>query len=243
MTIMFLGLPGSGKSSNAVKWMMTEGRNLKTYSNIVTYGVPNNIPINSSMIIKKEVIGQKKNGETIFKSELNKEFWMNLNEPVNVIIDEAHSVLFNSRRAMTKNNIIASDWLAMIRRVLGEASFGTGELILISQLSRRLDIIAKEMTHQIRYFKCHYSKICKKCNTSWNENNEMPEKIWECPRCGSDKITKFNFQNEVLHFQGIEDFNAWKECGYPSFYSHYMVTDIEKYFNKYNTLQWENLFD
>lgn len=201
------------------------------------------------MIVNAEIVDykKKKTGKLtpVYKYSLNTDFWKGIieNEPngINVVIDEAHSIL-NARRSMSKVNIIITDWIALIRRVLGGAESGHGTLTLISQLSNRIDIIAREMTTQIIYTICHYSKVCKKCNTMWNENSEMPEGFEICPKCKSWQLRKFNHILEIWHFPNMQYFYMWKEFNQKSFYKHYYVLDIEKYFPLYNTLQWDNLF-
>ncbi len=196
------------------------------------------------MIIKKELKGYKKtkNGrEPIYDKKLNKEYWKAIKEPISCVLDEAHAII-NARRSMSKINIIVTDWLALLRRVLGSSESGYGELVLITQLPNRIDIIAREMATQIRYHKCHYRKRCKKCNTVWQENSEMPESLWECPNCNSPNLVKFHHIIEVWHFSSMKHFNFWKEFEKKTFYKHYLVNDIEKYFKYYDTLQWDSLF-
>lgn len=202
------------------------------------------IPIKHEMIIKKVLTGYKKTKdgqEPVYDKKLNKEYWQAIKEPITCVLDEAHAII-NARRAMSKINIIVTDWLALLRRVLGSSESGYGELILITQLPNRIDIIAREMATQIRFHKCHYKKICKRCSTVWQENSEMPEGLWECPNCHSPNIKKYDHVIEVWHFASMRHFNTWKEFGQTSFYKHYLVNDIEKYFKYYDTLQWDNLF-
>lgn len=197
------------------------------------------------MIIKKELVGYKKkrSGETepVYEQKLNKEYWQNIHEPISVVLDEAHSII-NARRAMSKTNIIVTDWLSLIRRVLGNSTSGYGELVFITQLPNRIDIIAREMATQIRYHICHYFKRCGRCKTVWKENSEMPEGLWNCPRCGSPTIKKYNHEIEVWHFPSMSHFNMWNDFKRNTFYKHYIIKDIEKYFPLYNTLQWDNMF-
>jgi len=142
----------------------------KTYSNIQT-NLKNQIDIRSDMIIKREIVDYKKNRKTeekepVYKYALNIDFWKKIKEPLNVCIDEAHTIL-NSRRAMSKVNIIVSDWLALIRRVLGQTDAGFGELTFISQLANRIDVIARDMATNIIYTICHYLKTCKLCSMNY----------------------------------------------------------------------------
>ena len=198
------------------------------------------------MIVKREIVDYKKKkltGETepVYKSTLNIDYWKQIKEPINVVLDEAHSII-NARRAMSKINLIITDWLALIRRVLGAAEAGYGELVFISQLANRLDIIARDMATNIIYTVCHYYKLCKKCGLTWKENSEMPEGWLECPKCKSYNIKKFNHILEVWHFPNISYYNMWKDFNQKTFYKHYYLYDIENYFHLYDTLQWDNLF-
>jgi len=235
----------SGKTACEVREMYMNIGGRKTYSNIITKKLPNNIKISTGMIIKKTLLDYKKkkdgSSEPIYKLELNSDFWRQIKEPINVVIDEAHSVV-NPRRAMSKVNIIMTDFLALIRRVLGQTSSGYGEMVFITQLPRRIDPIAREMAHQIRYHICHYLKKCGRCGCTWPENSEMPEGLFRCPSCDSSSITKFGHQVEVWRFKGMQMFEMWKNFGEKTFYKHYIVKDIEKYFKLYDTFQWSDMF-
>ena len=162
-----IGNVGSGKTASEVREMALNKARRTYYSNINTKTIKNNVLIDPSMIVDKELVGEKKNKitnvvEPVYKFKVNLEFWKGIKEPINVIIDEAHSIL-NSRRSMSKINILITDWLALIRRVLGQTESGEGELVFITQLPRRIDSLARDMATQIRYHLCHYVKTCKKC--------------------------------------------------------------------------------
>lgn len=245
MIKIYLGNVGSGKTACAVREMFLNENHRKTYSNILV-DLPHVIPIKASMIIKKTAVGEKKNKSTgdttpVYEYSLNKEFWMEQkDEPKNIIIDEAHSII-NSRRSMSTINIIVTDWLALIRRFLGQAESGYGNLIFISQLEKRIDVIAREMCNEVHYHICHYNKVCNSCLYSWDENNETPRQKWNCPECGFQKVTKCNHRIEVLEFASIIAYSNWKVFGQETFYIRYLITDIEDYFDYYDTLQLANL--
>ncbi len=245
MIRLILGNVGSGKTALAVREMAINLNNRKTYSNIQTK-LKNQIDISPSMIVKKEIVDYKMNRKTkekepIWNYTLNKDYWRSIKDPINIIIDEAHTIL-NARKSMSKTNVIVTDWLALIRRVLGQAEAGFGELTFISQLSNRIDIIARDMATLVVYVICHYLKTCKKCMTTWQENSEMPEGYIICPYCSSNTINKHTHKIEVWHFPNITSFRIWHTMGQKTFYKHYYVNDIEKYFKLYNTLQWDNMF-
>lgn len=245
MIKIILGNVGSGKTAFAVRELALNMNNRRTYSNIHT-DLKNQTDISPDMIIKKEIVDSKVNRKTgesepVYKLTLNSEFWKNIGEPINVMIDEAHTIL-NSRRAMSKTNIIVSDWLALIRRVLGSTDAGFGELTFITQLANRIDIIARDMATNVIYTIAHYIKTCEHCGASWQENSEMPEGYLVCPICSRIKIFKHSHKLEVWHFPNISLYQNWHDYGQKTFYKHYILNDIENYFKHYNTLQWDNMF-
>lgn len=245
MIKIVLGNVGSGKTALMVREMYLNKSRRKTYSNVMT-SLKSQININPEMIIKRDIVDYKKNRksgeqEPVYSYKLNLDYWKQIKEPINIVLDEAHSII-NARRSMSKINIIVSDWIALIRRVLGQAEAGYGELVFISQLPNRIDIIARDMATNILYTRCHYLKSCKRCGVTWRENSEMPESLNECPVCKSWQLKKYNHNVEVWHFKNMQYFNMWNDFQQKSFYKHYVVTDIEEYFKYYDTMQWDNLF-
>lgn len=233
----------SGKTASMVREMVMNKSHRAYYTNIMPKKkklTPQIKTINANMIIQKNIISHKKNGEPNYELKLNEEFWRKLHEPLNVVLDEAHMVL-NPRRSMSKVNIIMTDWIAMIRRILGEADSGYGDLTLITQLPQRLDNIARDMATHIRYHIGHYKKSCTNCQLTWSESSEHPEPVWLCPRCGNFKIKKHSNMIECYHFSNMNMFLDWKMSGAKTEHRHYYITDIEDYFPYYDTLQWENL--
>lgn len=240
MIEIVLGNIGSGKTATIVREMVLNKSDSIYYSNILTPKLNHNINITPSMIIKEiEVDGKK-------KTVLNVEFWQDAvlrakkqGKSITVIIDEAHT-LINSRRAMSKKSVVFNDFLALLRRVIGGASEGYGKLVLISQLERRLDIIAKEMATKVKFCIAHYVVTCKKCGAKYIENNETPEKVSYC-HCGCCKLLRTAFIIEMFHFANIDLFSSFYYFEKKTFHAHYTVNDIEQYFTYYDTLQWDNL--
>lgn len=243
--IIYLGNVGSGKTACAVREIARSTSKRKYYSNIETNKLKNNIVLKPEMIIEKQIIDtrRKRSGEEvpIYEMKLNLSFWKDIKEPISVVLDEAHSIL-NARRSMAKANILITDWLALIRRVLGQNSAGYGDLIMITQLPNRIDTIARDMAHQVRYHVCHYVKTCRRCHVSWKENSEMPEPAYSCISCGSDAVSKHSHYIEVWHYRSMESYETFRNIGQQTAYRHYFIGDIERYFPLYDTLQWDNLF-
>jgi hypothetical protein len=241
-----IGNVGSGKTASEVRELCINRAHRRTYSNIVTSDLANVTTLKPDMIIKKELIGTKKKRdgteEPIHDLKVNYTFWQGIKEPINIVLDEAHSIL-NARRAMSKTNVIITDWLALIRKILGENSVGVGELVFVTQLPRRLDPIARDMARQVRYHICHYRKTCRRCRVSWGETSEMPEPLWICPACGSHELLKHGHVIEVHCYASIKMYEAWEEWGIDKGrYKKYYITDIEDYFRYFDTMQWDNLF-
>lgn len=244
MIKLVLGNVGSGKTASIVREMKNKPF-LTYYTNIKTRGLKNVHEIKPSMIIKKEHLKTKRTGEEVYKYKLNEEFWRNLiksKKGINIVLDEAHT-LFNPRRSMSKVNQIMGDFLALLRRVLGGTGQREGQLILITQLSRRLDVYAREMATEVTFYKNHYFVICRKCGVYFRENNESPHKPDECIKCGSYRLEKKNFTIEILKFTNIDDFLIYQNTGNKTYFDHYIINDIETVFNIYDTLQWDNLLD
>lgn len=217
----------------------------KVYSNIITKHLPNNHLIKPDYIFKKELIDTKtkRDGtvEPIYQLAVNKEFWQNIKEPISVVLDEAHSII-DSRRSLSKKSKIVLEWVALIRRSLGSAESGYGELHFITQLPKSIDTRARQMATQVRLHICHYLKTCNICGTTWQETNTEAEPSWQCMRCGSYKLRKHSHKIEVYHFANMQMYEGYEYFGMKSYHRHYFVNDIEKVFPLYDTLQWDNLF-
>ena len=249
MIKLFLGNIGSGKSLCAVREMVQNIAHKTFYTNIIPKKprlTPHIKVLKPEMIIEKEITGYKKkkdgSEEPVIDLKLNSKFWKEVPKPISVVLDEAHDFM-NARRSASKVNIILGKFLALTRRILGESDYADGDLIFITQLDRRIDIICREMAHQIRYHVCHYQVNCLNCGCGLMENSETPERAVICPLCHSHKLKKSNFSIEVKHFCNIFAYTGWKEFGMKTWHRHYIISDIEKYFEFYNTLQWDNLFE
>lgn len=199
------------------------------------------------MIIRKDIVDYHKNKksgelEPVYKFKMNLEYWTKMQEPTNVVIDEAHTI-FNSRRGMSRQAQIMNDWVAMLRRICGMNTSSGGDLILITQLPYRIDTIIRDLCNQIRVHICHYAKVCTECKHSWTENTELAETIKNCPKCSSHKLVMTNHVIEVYRFNGIQAYQNWLILRQHSYYRHYLIKDIDKYFGKYNSFDIYDLFE
>lgn len=246
MIRLMLGKMGSGKTASMVREIVLNVDDKTTFSNIIINNKQKNVvTIKRDMIIKRDEVGFKKDGTPIYNETFNAQYWKDLRTKyngINVVLDEAHT-LIDSRRAMSKQNVIMNDFMALLRRVLGDSGDGYGELVLITQLGRRLDIIARELATCVHYHVCHYFRTCYTCASKWSENNEMLDRPLVCPFCGGKKTFKSNFVIEKFEFENCDYLDLWLDSGKKCYYKHYYIMDIEKYFSYYNTFQWENLIN
>jgi hypothetical protein len=239
MIQLFLGNIGSGKTAAAVR-EIANNPTTAAYTNI-DIDVPHALRIKTEHIIQKEVIGEKKDGTPVYQLACNAEYWKNLRRdgPIDIWLDEAHTIL-NPRRSMSKVNVVMTDWLALLRRIIGSAESGSGKVVFITQLWRRVDTIAREMAHQIRYHRCTYKATCPQCGAIVWEDSDMPEHKNMCS-CGHIGMVKSDHVIEVWCFAGMDKYLQWDVFGTKTYYKHYAITDIAKYFPLYDTLQWNDL--
>jgi hypothetical protein len=212
------------------------------YTNIKTEGLPNVHPLAYDMIIKKEDTGKVSKGQPVCEYKLNKEFWESVPKPVSVILDEVHNIL-SSRSSMSHVNKIATKWLSLLRKMVGQNDTGYGDLICITQLSGSADVILRSMAHQVVYFINFYKKHCRTCEWTWKENSDMPEQRTTCKRCGGHDLYKSDFRTLMMKFSSVPNFDMWKMYKDPRIpYCTRWITGSEKYFKNYDTLQIDDLF-
>jgi hypothetical protein len=240
MIKIYVGNVGSGKTLMAVHDMLEDSTT--TYTNIYTNNIPHVIRLDKSMLIKQTIIGMKRNGEEILKSEFNKEFWLDVKEKhkkINVILDEAHSLL-NARRSTSTQNIILNDFLSLIRKFLGSSN-EHGHLLLITQLSNKIDLLARDMATFVQFHVGHYIYQCLKCRYKYISNSEM-SLCDICPNCRSPNVYKIKTRIEVWQFNNMEDFEIFKFLKKKTYFNRFTVDHPEKIYNNFDTMQWDNLF-
>lgn len=237
MIRIFLGNLGSGKSANAVRELYKDESDRVTYTNLLTSGLNNVVHIKPEYIIKKIV----KRGKTSF--DLNIKYWKKQKKPLNILWDEIH-LTANSRMSMTKVNMVLSRFISMARRITGFDKRGYGHFTFIAQKERTIDVNIKDLANEIVYHISHWVLTCEECGLKFEVNSEM-QQIDKCFKCGSWKILKSNLTIEVLKFNNWEKYYKWVEGMKGKLYfERTLVTDIEKYFKLYDTMQmsdmWEN---
>jgi hypothetical protein len=250
--ILFLGNIGSGKTVSAVKEMVDNVDNRKFYTDIIPTKqrlTPQIVQLNPDMMVIKQLKRTLKHRdgktEDVYDYKLNDQFWLDRrNEKKSIVIDECHKYM-DARRSYSKVNKLFNDFLALARRIV-EDSQGGGNMIFITQLGRRADVILREMAHEVKYHKCWYHKTCKSCGAHWQEHSDMPDgaRFHVCPACHGYDLVKHGHVIEVFCFDSIKTFQLWDEFGKNTqmFYKRYFISDITNYFKYYDTHQWSNMF-
>jgi len=157
MIIIITGAIGSGKTLSVVKEIVDRGN--KAFTNFELYNTPYN-RLKYTHLFTKEDEDDKKE-----KIKLNFQFWKDQKGGFDIYLDEFHNVM-SSRRSMSKKNVILSDWLSQIRKILGQTE--KNNLYLITQKLKRIDVNSRDLAHQ-----------CIKCHKQCFENVKIPTEICE----------------------------------------------------------------
>jgi len=244
MITIFLGNVGSGKTLSAIEFMLSH-TDRPIYTNIAVKKckqLKHVVKLKPEMIVKKEITVGKMGKEHVTLS-FNKDYWvtvMQKHPSIHVILDEAHTLL-NPRRAMSKVNIIMTDFLALLRRIVGQDASGhKGNLILITQLNRRLDVIAKEMSTCVKYHVFNSIQACPDGHCTKHLNNESMHDEHVCPHC-QKKLQKVKEWVEMYEFRSTDDFQKEMEYGIKTHVRKHYMLQPEKLYKLYNTLQWDDL--
>lgn len=137
------------------------------------------------------------------------------------------------------------DYLALIRKICS-THYGSGKLILISQLYNRIDNIAREMCTLFKYHESEYTVQCQDCGFAVRERSNFSYKMTVCFQCGSIRNQKFNFKFEVWDFPNVDSYLMWKSGfvgskGNRPYLKHYFKYGLEEYFGIYDTYQMDEL--
>jgi len=237
---IFYGNVGSGKTAMARREMGLIDR--PVYTNINVYDLDYAHKITGEHIIKKTIIGHKKrSGHPIYKYGLNEKFWRDIPKPIDIYLDEMHNYM-DARRSTSRINVLLSNYMSMIRRIVGDNDDGVGDGYFISQFDNRLDRNLRQMAHQVRYHICHFIFQCRNCGWYMKAHSDMPELPKICPSCGHVRFRKTRHKIEVFRFASHEKYEFWKYRGLKTYYRHYIVNDIQDFLGKYERLQWDDMF-
>ncbi len=240
----YVGQPGSGKSAMAVRDILSSSR--VTYTNIALKGIksPRIRTISNEDVVEEYVAGEKKDGTEILKKRLNVEFWKKVPKPVDVIFDEAHSII-NSRFSASNQNKVWMQWVKLIRKMIGGSAGHYGEFLWIAQLPRNIDVDVRDMTGMYCYHILWSWLECKKCGFKLRRNSEMTSRKYKfCLNCGNDDFYEYGHKIRQWELRGYDNCLFFQDLPMQEKLriNNKVIVDIEKYFGKYDTLQYEGLW-
>jgi len=217
MIIITCGGIGCGKSLSIVKEIVS--RNQVCYVNF-------NVRHNLARRLKYEHLFKMDEKGNILG--VNFEFWQDVKDKhggFDIYLDEFHNVM-NSRRSMSKKNIYLSDWLAQIRKILGDSE--KNNLYLISQKLRRIDVNCKDLSHQA--ISCMKYTYPHKVLTTVYENDKKVNKMLPLTM-----IYKY-------YFKDADSMAAYENYGLDTCekVTRFIGNKFYKYYDSYEMLSFEN---
>lgn len=178
MIIVLSGGVGSGKTLTAVKYAMDSDDVLANFK-LKGHG-------HFTRLIREHIISENKSipegcRKPVIEKKVNWEFWRE-HQDCDVFLDEIHNIM-NSRTAMSKSNILMSEWMSQIRKIWGSSGdinllkylrkmpnrvfnqyfpriiARSRNLWFITQRPRKLDINARDLCHI--FIQCNKMEIFK----------------------------------------------------------------------------------
>lgn len=142
MIVIYVGGVGSGKTLSIVKEIVRRENPC-----FVNFDMEHHTAtrLRWEHLIEKHDDGSKKGGMRV-----NYQYWNDISsknpEGFDIYLDEFHNIM-GSRRGMSKRNVLMSDWLSQVRKILGENE--RCNLYLLTQKLRRIDINSRDLAHVI----------------------------------------------------------------------------------------------
>ena len=198
MIIIILGGIGSGKTLSVVKEIIDKRRYAITNFNLLNMKNYHRIKI-SDIIIESEKIKDY---------SVNWDFWAKTRKKYknySIFLDEVHN-LIHSRRSMSRLNILMSQWVSQIRKILSDSP--VNHLYLISQTMRKIDVDFRELAQIIIECEKYEYKgtviILQKWYdgfSNWENNKATFKKSFI-----ANPYFKYYDSNELVTFEDAEDF-------------------------------------
>lgn len=216
MIIVVTGGIGQGKTLSVVKDLIE--RNNKAFTNFDLFNTPFTRLKRDHLMIEDP--------EDKRKMKLNFDFWKEQTKlgSYDIYLDEFHNVM-NARRAMSKGNVLLSDWLSQIRKILGQSE--RNHLYLLTQKLRRIDVNSRDLAHlAIKCEKQEYKKI------------EIPTEIYED---GQIKIKAMPMVIIYKHFfRDCDALNAYEQYGINTklMTTRFVGNWYYKYFDSYELIDF-----
>jgi len=216
MIIILTGNIGSGKTLSAVKEIVD--RQQRIFTNFEINGLKHT-RLKYDHLFKEDEENKK-------KMKLNFSFWKTAISKGNfdIYLDEFHNVM-NARRSMSKRNVLASDWLSQIRKILGESEYNN--LYLMTQKLRRIDINSRDLAQK-----------CIKCIKQEFKDVLIPTEVMiegklTVKRLPLTMIYKYHFPDadalNAFEFYGMNTCNGMTRFvgnGYFKYFNSYQLVDF-----------------
>ena len=147
MIFGIVGGVGSGKSVSATKKVL-DSKPQHCYCN---FGIntSNSTRIKKDNVITQEITGKTPRGKDVIEMKVNWEFWNKQKKKhgnYHIFLDECHN-LFHSRQSMKKFNVLGTQWISQIRKLLGASE--TTHIYLMSQKIKRIDSAFRDLMHGV----------------------------------------------------------------------------------------------
>ena len=218
MIVIIAGGIGSGKTLSIVKDIVD--RQQKTFTNFSIFGKPYT-RLKYEHMFEKVSDGKK----TTFK--LNYDYWNKEAKKqggFDIYLDEFHN-LMSSRRAMSKKNVLLSDWLSQIRKILGQSELNN--LVLITQKCRRIDVNSRDLAH--------YAIMCNK--VQYNDIM-IPTEIREKGKIITKKLPlTMIYKNFFADAESLMNYESYG-IGRPITRTRFVGNPYYKYFDSYELIDF-----
>lgn len=219
MIILLVGGIGSGKSLSAIKEMVT--RRQTTYTNFQVYNYPVQRLKRSDLFVMEEGKDKEKP-----KMKLNFQYWQEQTKKggFDIYLDEFHN-LMSARRSMSKKNVLFSDWLSQIRKILGATE--TNNLYLITQKLRRIDVNSRDLAH--------YCILCRK--------QQFKDVLLPTPVMEEGKLVTKKLPLTIIykyHFNSPEMLQTFEDFGMKTYLyiSRFIANPYFRHYNSYELIDF-----
>lgn len=247
MIRIFVGNIGSGKSLSAIRVMKL--RNQHTFCNQgLKFDKAHRMKVTDivEQVIDEPEEGSKAKAKT--RLEVNWKFWVEQTtkyKHYDIFLDEIASFM-GARNSMTGFSKKAMEWIAQIRKILGESELN--DIILVSQKLDGIDITIRDFAHEITHCQKFYTidgQLHPASNRNVHDALHIPTKVWS-GESGKRKLVEKMIPKVTIvqwHFEGeyaVNDFFAFRFqrkktyskktwfCGNPfiQYYDSYEILDF-----------------
>lgn len=143
MIFILTGGIGSGKTLSAIK-NIHEHPEQTAFINF-TCKLKNTHRLRYSDIVMTQIVKDGNKDKKI--QSVNWDFWKKQqHKPFSIYLDEVHNII-SSRRSISKSNILMSEWVSQIRKILGDNK--DCHLFLMTQTMRKIDINFRDLAHAL----------------------------------------------------------------------------------------------